>query len=238
MDLLSANENGLTIVFTETKRMADNLADYLYDQGFPATAIHGDRSQYEREKALAAFKMVLLLFWLPLPLLPEVWIFLMFPTLSTTIYLVISMTMFIELVVLVVPVTLVLPLLFFNRNNKNVVKGLIELLSEANQEVPDFLTKIAREGAFGKMTRGGGRGGSSRGPSRDFRRSGNSGWGNSGNSGWGNSGNASSSGWGGNSSSSYSNTNSNYGGGYNNNQRSNFSSGGSYGNQTGSNSWW
>ena len=146
-------------------------------------------------------------------------------TLSTTIYLVISMTMFIELVVLVVPVTLVLPLLF-NRNNKNVVKGLIELLSEANQEVPDFLTKIAREGAFGKMTRGGGRGGSSRGPSRDFRRSGNSGWGNSGNSGWGNSGNASSSGWGGNSSSSYSNTNSNYGGGYNNNQRSNFSSGG------------
>ena len=71
-------------------------------------------------------------------------------------------------------------------------------------KVPDFLTKIAREGAFGKMTRGGGRGGSSRGPSRDFRRSGNSGWGNSGNSGWGNSGNASSSGWGGNSSSSYS----------------------------------
>ena len=56
LDLLSANENGLTIVFTETKRMADNLADYLYDQGFPATAIHGDRSQYEREKALAAFK--------------------------------------------------------------------------------------------------------------------------------------------------------------------------------------
>ena len=137
LDLLSANENGLTIVFTETKRMADNLADYLYDQGFPATAIHGDRSQYEREKALAAFKNGAALFWLPLPLLPEVWIFLMFPTLSTTIYLVISMTMFIELVVLVVPVTLVLPLLF-NRNNKNVVKGLIELLSEANQEVPDF----------------------------------------------------------------------------------------------------
>ena len=112
LDLLSANENGLTIVFTETKRMADNLADYLYDQGFPATAIHGDRSQYEREKALAAFKNGAALFWLPLPLLPEVWIFLMFPTLSTTIYLVISMTMFIELVVLVVPVTLVLPLLF------------------------------------------------------------------------------------------------------------------------------
>ena len=63
LDLLSANENGLTIVFTETKRMADNLADYLYDQGFPATAIHGDRSQYEREKLLLPSKMVLLLFF-------------------------------------------------------------------------------------------------------------------------------------------------------------------------------
>ena len=137
LDLLSANENGLTIVFTETKRMADNLADYLYDQGFPATAIHGDRSQYEREKALAAFKNGAAPILVATAVaargldIPNV------STLSTTIYLVISMTMFIELVVLVVPVTLVLPLLF-NRNNKNVVKGLIELLSEANQEVPDF----------------------------------------------------------------------------------------------------
>lgn len=238
LDLLSANENGLTIVFTETKRMADNLADYLYDQGFPATAIHGDRSQYEREKALAAFKNG------AAPILVATAVAargLDIPNVSHVINY--DLPSDIDDYVHRIGRTgragnVGIATAFFNRNNKNVVKGLIELLSEANQEVPDFLTKIAREGAFGKMTRGGGRGGSSRGPSRDFRRSGNSGWGNSGNSGWGNSGNASSSGWGGNSSSSYSNTNSNYGGGYNNNQRSNFSSGGSYGNQTGSNSWW
>eukprot|EP01052_Picozoa_sp_SAG31_P000405 SAG31_NODE_12_length_38498_cov_21.161671_21_plen_445_part_00 len=54
-DLLKANP-GLTIVFTETKRNADMLEHYLNDAGFPATSIHGDRSQQERESALAAFK--------------------------------------------------------------------------------------------------------------------------------------------------------------------------------------
>jgi len=47
---------GLTIVFCETKRMADHLEEYLYHQGFGAASIHGDRSQKERELALEAFK--------------------------------------------------------------------------------------------------------------------------------------------------------------------------------------
>lgn len=164
--------------------MADNLADYLYDQGFPATAIHGDRSQYEREKALAAFKNG------AAPILVATAVAargLDIPNVSHVINY--DLPSDIDDYVHRIGRTgragnVGIATAFFNRNNKNVVKGLIELLSEANQEVPDFLTKIAREGAFGKMTRGGGRGGSSRGPSRDFRRSGNSGWGNSGNSGW------------------------------------------------------
>lgn len=40
---------GLTLVFVETKRGADALEDYLVNNGFPATSIHGDRSQSERE---------------------------------------------------------------------------------------------------------------------------------------------------------------------------------------------
>merc|ERR1740130_1150184 len=47
---------GLTLVFIETKRNADMLEHYLNGQGFPATSIHGDRPQQERENALAAFK--------------------------------------------------------------------------------------------------------------------------------------------------------------------------------------
>jgi len=49
--------DGLTLIFTETKRMADHLEEYLYNNGFSTASIHGDRSQQEREFALEAFKM-------------------------------------------------------------------------------------------------------------------------------------------------------------------------------------
>ena len=46
----------LTLVFVETKRGADALEDFLYKQNYPATSIHGDRSQREREDALKSFR--------------------------------------------------------------------------------------------------------------------------------------------------------------------------------------
>lgn len=46
----------LTLVFVETKKGADALENYLYHEGHAATSIHGDRSQREREAALASFK--------------------------------------------------------------------------------------------------------------------------------------------------------------------------------------
>jgi len=45
-----------TLVFVKLKRTADFLATYLSQVGFPCTSIHGDRMQYEREKALKDFK--------------------------------------------------------------------------------------------------------------------------------------------------------------------------------------
>ena len=47
---------GLTVVFCETKRAADQLEHALVMAKFPATSIHGDRSQDERERALKTFK--------------------------------------------------------------------------------------------------------------------------------------------------------------------------------------
>lgn len=44
------------IVFTRTKFRAESLADRLYREGFSAEAIHGDRSQAQRSRALKAFK--------------------------------------------------------------------------------------------------------------------------------------------------------------------------------------
>ncbi len=47
--------SGPTIVFCRTKRGADRLADKLEQAGLRTAAIHGDRSQNQRERALAAF---------------------------------------------------------------------------------------------------------------------------------------------------------------------------------------
>ncbi|MDB5460708.1 MAG: box helicase domain protein, partial [Caulobacteraceae bacterium] len=44
------------IVFTRTKRGADRLAKFLDVAGVGVAAIHGDKSQGQRERALAAFK--------------------------------------------------------------------------------------------------------------------------------------------------------------------------------------
>ena len=45
-----------TLVFTKTKRGADRVARSLEAAGISAAAIHGDKSQGQRERALAAFK--------------------------------------------------------------------------------------------------------------------------------------------------------------------------------------
>jgi len=56
VDLLLKQPPSRTLIFVETKRGADSLDDYLYNQNFPTTSIHGDRTQREREDALASFK--------------------------------------------------------------------------------------------------------------------------------------------------------------------------------------
>jgi superfamily II DNA/RNA helicase len=48
-------EHGSTVVFTRTKHGADRLAKQLAKTGVSAAAIHGDRSQSQRERALASF---------------------------------------------------------------------------------------------------------------------------------------------------------------------------------------
>jgi len=45
-----------TIVFTRTKRGADQVAKHLTQAGIQAMAIHGNKSQSQRERTLAAFK--------------------------------------------------------------------------------------------------------------------------------------------------------------------------------------
>ena len=49
-------ERGLTLVFVRTKRGADRLVKRLGAQGVDAVSLHGDKSQNQREKALARFE--------------------------------------------------------------------------------------------------------------------------------------------------------------------------------------
>ncbi|CAB9527963.1 dependent RNA helicase [Seminavis robusta] len=56
MRFLLTIEEGLILIFVETKRSCDYVEDILCQRGFPACSIHGDKSQREREEALRAFK--------------------------------------------------------------------------------------------------------------------------------------------------------------------------------------
>lgn len=56
MELLNAEDPVGTMVFVETKRTADFLASFLSESEHPTTSIHGDRTQKQREEALADFK--------------------------------------------------------------------------------------------------------------------------------------------------------------------------------------
>jgi superfamily II DNA/RNA helicase len=55
VELLSA-ERGLALVFVRTKRGADRLVRKLDPHGVRAVAMHGDKTQAAREKALARFE--------------------------------------------------------------------------------------------------------------------------------------------------------------------------------------
>ncbi|CAL8577038.1 DEAD-box ATP-dependent RNA helicase [Xanthoria parietina] len=175
LDILHTHGAGLSLIFVETKRMADSLSDFLINQRFPATSIHGDRTQRERERALEMFRNGRC------------------PILVATA--VAARGLDIPNVTHVVNYDLPtdiddyvhrigrtgragntgLSTAFFNRGNRGIVRDLMELLKEAHQEVPTFLEAVAREGAgFGGGRGGRSGGGRGRGSTamRDVRRGG------------------------------------------------------------------
>ncbi|MDP2182149.1 MAG: DEAD/DEAH box helicase [Actinomycetota bacterium] len=56
VELLARHRGSRTLVFTRTKHRADRVSRQLSKRGVRSEAIHGDRSQGQREKALHAFK--------------------------------------------------------------------------------------------------------------------------------------------------------------------------------------
>jgi superfamily II DNA/RNA helicase len=54
--VLQARDRGLTMVFCQTKRTADQVARALASRGFAVATVHGDLGQGQRERALRAFR--------------------------------------------------------------------------------------------------------------------------------------------------------------------------------------
>jgi ATP-dependent RNA helicase DDX3X len=175
LDMLHTHGSGLTLVFVETKRMADTLSDFLINQGFPATAIHGDRTQRERERALEFFRNG------RCPIMVATAVAARGLDIGNVTHVVnYDLPSDIDDYVHRIGRTgragnTGLATSFFNRGNRGIVRELLDLLKEAHQEVPAFLENIAREssgfgGGGGRgRGRGGGRGASG---SRDVRRGG------------------------------------------------------------------
>lgn len=175
LDVLSAEaEAGLTLVFVETKRMADMLSDFLFTNNIAATSIHGDRSQRERETALQTFRSG------RTPVLVATAVAargLDIPNVTHVINY--DLPSDIDDYVHRIGRTgragnVGISTAFFNRGNRNIVRDLLELLREANQEIPTWLETVAQESSFGGSVRGGrgGRGGGRGGgrtSTRDFR---------------------------------------------------------------------
>jgi superfamily II DNA/RNA helicase len=54
--ILQAEDRGLTMIFSRTKRNCDRVTEDLDFRGFAAAAVHGDLNQGARERALRAFR--------------------------------------------------------------------------------------------------------------------------------------------------------------------------------------
>ncbi|XP_030547565.1 DEAD-box ATP-dependent RNA helicase 37-like [Rhodamnia argentea] len=215
MDLLHAQRDtavqgkqSLTLVFVETKKGADALENWLCGNGFPATSIHGDRTQQERESALRSFKSG------RTPILVATDVAargLDIPHVSHVINF--DLPNDIDDYVHRIGRTgragkSGLATAFFNENNSSMARSLAELMQEANQEVPTWLSRYAARSSFGggrNRRSGGGRFGG-----RDIRREGSF---NRGGSDYYGGGGSNSGGYGG-SSGGYGGSSGGYGGGY------------------------
>lgn len=151
LDLLQASNlaepsaESLTLVFVETKKGADTLEEYLHQAGYPVTSIHGDRTQREREDALRRFRAG------AAPILVATAVAargLDIPHVKHVINF--DLPGDVEEYVHRIGRTgrmgnLGLATSFFNSKNHNLVRELVQLLIEANQELPSWLENMSME---------------------------------------------------------------------------------------------
>jgi len=144
LDYLSTlkSDQGLTLVFVETKRACDTLTYYLNKSQFPTTCIHGDLSQAERENALQSFRS----FQTPFLVATDI----------ASRGLHIPKVMYVINYDLPTDVDVYVhrigrtgragkkgfAISFFNEKNKPVAADLLKLFKQSNQETPEWFEKM------------------------------------------------------------------------------------------------
>ena len=180
--MLNTIDDGLVMVFVATKRNADYIETQLIREGFPSTSIHGDRDQREREDALNTFRSGIT----PIMVCTDVAargldvkgvthvINYDFPNNIDDYVHRIGRTGRAGHKGTAVS--------FLNGKNRNIARDLLDLMTENNHAIPDFLEQMAKAG-YSKGGRGGGgrRGGRNKNKGgfggRDYRSGGGGGGG-------------------------------------------------------------
>lgn len=172
LDLLNATgKDSLTLVFVETKKGADALENFLFQEGYACTSIHGDRSQKDREEALHQFRSG------KRPILVATAVAARGLDISNVKHVInFDLPSDIEEYVHRIGRTgrvgnLGLATSFFNERNLNITKDLLDLLVEAKQEVPSWLENMAYEHHYKGSSRGRSKRFSGGFGARDYRQS-------------------------------------------------------------------
>ncbi|KAL2500743.1 DEAD-box ATP-dependent RNA helicase 52 [Forsythia ovata] len=139
----TTGKDALILVFVETKKGADLLERWLCKRGFPSTAIHGDKVQMERERALRSFRNGLT------PILVATDVAARGLDISNVAHVInFDLPKSIDDYVHRIGRTgragkSGLATAFFGEKNAPLAKDLVELMKEANQEIPNWLKEYA-----------------------------------------------------------------------------------------------
>lgn len=166
--VLTEHQNEFMLVFVEKKRDADYLERFLYQRGFAAASIHGDRAQREREMALASFKQGRVNVLVATDVaargldIPDVTLVVQYDLPSNIDSYVHRIGRTGRAGKKGVAVA------FFNEKNKNIVDEMVELMDEAKQNTPDWLRALVTKRPQQNFGRGGRGGNFNRGAGRGF----------------------------------------------------------------------
>lgn len=163
VNLLQENNNGLTLIFVETKRKANIVERFLNNKRLNAICIHGDKSQDERERALRLFKRG------DKPILVATDVAARGLDVSNIKHVInFDVPNNIDDYIHRIGRTgragnIGIATSFVNENNRNIFKELLAILEECNQTIPPwFFNLVMKHTASVRTTKGGARGGNNR----------------------------------------------------------------------------